>query len=502
MEVDAMKQSQRIVKNAVTGIVAGVIGGVVYLATTIAIARNPHVTVPEFGKYQWVLAFAMIAQLVADSGLPRMMIREIAKDPTCVAKITGAAAGLIWFISLIVFLIVGVLSIFLPFDRDMKIAIMLMTFATLATFHGAGYSAVLRAFEDNELNYIGFIIKQVLLLSFILVMLYFRTGLIGFVIAHLTSNLALWAFYHILVSKFYTKVKLQVDLPLWKELFLTAIPMGGGVMLRQLALHIDIFVLGLMTNMQTVGLFGGPYRLSWSLRTIPQTLSLPLYPLYSRTAHFSPQRFGEVYRQSLKFFTLISVPFAAFFMAWSKPLLTLALGARFLPALPAMQLLGLGLIPFFVSCLFQYLFAALDAQKSFFSSTLVGSVVRVILLVTLIPRYHPPYVAPAIAFVCAEVLTVGMWIVQLNRLGQPAHALQILWRPIAAGVVMAAILYLVLDASLAWKLVGAIGALLSYCLVLWGLRTFSSEEINQAREGIAFVSPFVASWTKKLKGDS
>jgi hypothetical protein len=183
--------------------------------------------------------------------------------------------------------------------------------------------------------------------------------------------------------------------------------MGGGVMLRQLALHIDIFVLGLMTNMQTVGLFGGPYRLSWSLRTLPQTLSLPLYPLYSRTAHFSPQRFGDVYRQSLKFFTLISVPFAAFFIAWSKPLLTLALGGRFLAALPAMQLLGLGLIPFFVSCLFQYLFAALDAQKGFFVSTLIGSVVRVILLVTLIPRYNPPFVAPAIAFLCAEVLTRG-----------------------------------------------------------------------------------------------
>ena len=72
-------------------------------------------------------------------------------------------------------------------------------------------------------------------------------------------------------------------------------------MLRQLAMQIDIFVLGLMTNMQTVGLFGGPYRLSWSLRIIPQTLSLPLYPLYSRTAHFSPSRFGDVYRQSLKF---------------------------------------------------------------------------------------------------------------------------------------------------------------------------------------------------------
>ena len=495
-----MKQSQRIVKNAVVGVAAGVIGGLVYLATTIAIARNHNVSLVEFGKYQWVLAFAMIAQLVADSGLPRMMIREIAKDPECVGKITGAAAGLIWAISLVICLVVGVIALFLPFGNDMKIAVMLMTLATLGTFHAAGYSAVLRAFEDNELNYLGFILQKILFLALILVMLHFRTGLVGFVVAHLISNLFMWTFYHVLVSKFYTKVKLKVDLPLWKELFFSAVPMGGGVMLRQLAMQIDIFVLGLMTNMQTVGLFGGPYRLSWSLRTIPQTLSLPLYPLYSRTAHFSPSRFGDVYRQSLKFFCLLSIPFAAFFITWSKQLLTLALGARFLPALPAMQLLGLGLIPFFISTLFQYLFAALDAQKGFFVTTMIGSVLRVSLLVALIPHYN--YVGPAIAFVCAETLTVALWIFQMHKLGYPAHLGNVLWRPLAAGAAMAGVLYLCAESSLIWQLAGAGLSVLSYGAVLLALRTFSSEEISQAREGIAFVSPFVASWAKKLRRDS
>jgi len=492
-----MKQSQRIVKNAVVGIAAGVIGGLVYLATTIVIAHNKHVSVAEFGEYNWVLAFAMIAQLVADSGLPRMMIREIAKDPTCVAKITGAAAGLIWVISLIIFLIVGVIAIFLPYRMEVKIALMLMMFATLATFHGAGYSAVLRAFEDNELNYLGFILQKVLLFVLILVMLHFQTGLIGFVIAHLVSNVLLWNFYHILVSRFYTKVKLQVDLPLWKELFITAIPMGGGVMLRQMALHIDIFILGMMTNMTTLGLFSGPYRLSWSLRQIPQTLSLPLYPLYSRTAHFSPNRFGEVYQQSLKFFTLISVPFAVFFMAFSKPLLTLALGARFLPALPAMQLLGLGLIPFFMSTIFQYLFAALDAQKKFFASTLLGSILRVILLVSLIPHYN--FVGPAIAFVIAEIFTVGAWIYQLNKLSYPAHLARTLWRPLLVGTAMGLILYQFTSSPVIVQIEGAVVALLVYALGLLLLRTFSEEEIQHAREGISFVSPFLASWAKKLR---
>lgn len=495
-----MKQSQRIVKNAVVGVAAGVIGGLVYLVTTIVIARNSHVSLAEFGEYQWVLAFAMIAQLVADSGLPRMMIREIAKDPECVGKITGTAAALIWVISLVVCFLVGVIAIFLPYRIEVKIALVLMTFATLATFHSAGYSAVLRAFEDNELNFLGFILQKILLLAFILVMLHFKTGLIGFVVAHLVSNVLLWNFYHLIVSRFYTKIKLRVDLPLWKELFFSAIPMGGGVMLRQLAMQIDIFVLGLMTNMNTVGLFSGPYRLSWSLRTVPQTLSLPLYPLYSRTAHFTPLRFGDVYRQSLKFFTLVSIPFATFFLAWSKPLLTLALGARFLPALPAMQLLGLGLVPFFMSTIFQYLFAALDAQKGFFASTMVGSAVRVVLLVALIPPFH--FVGPAIAFVCAETLTVGMWIFQLNKLGYPAHIVKLLWRPIVAGMVMTAILYLLLDSPLIWQIAGALLSLASYGAVLLALRTFSSEEIHQAREGIAFVSPFVASWAKKLRRDS
>ena len=43
-----MKQSQRIVKNAVLGIAASVIGGAVYLATVLTIAHK--VSVVEFGS--------------------------------------------------------------------------------------------------------------------------------------------------------------------------------------------------------------------------------------------------------------------------------------------------------------------------------------------------------------------------------------------------------------------------------------------------------------------
>ena len=233
-----MKQSQRIVKNAVLGIAASVIGGLVYLATVLIIARQ--VSVVEFGKYSFVLAFAMFFQLVADAGLPRMMIREIAKNPETVSHLLGASAALIWVISGVIILIVAAIVPFLHYGVDVKIAALIMSFAALATFHSAGYSAVLRAFEDNELNYLGFILQKILLLAFILIAIYFKTGLIGFVAAHLLSNVLLWNFYHLVVAKFYTRCKLVVDLPLWRSLLVSALPMGGGVMLRQLALQLDI----------------------------------------------------------------------------------------------------------------------------------------------------------------------------------------------------------------------------------------------------------------------
>jgi len=372
--------------------------------------------------------------------------------------------------------------------------------ATMATFHAAGYSAVLRAFEDNELNHVGFVLHKIFLLGFVVLIIKFHFGLLGFVTAHFVANGLLWYFYHILVTRLYARVPLRIDVPLWKSLMTSALPMGGGVMLRQLALQLDILVLTWLTNLTTVGLFSGPYRISMALRVIPQTLSLPLFPLFSRTAHLSPARYTEAYQWSMKFFALISFPIAAFFIAWSKPILRVALGAKYLPAIPAMQLLGLGVIPFFLSTLFQYLFAALDQQRRFLASTCVGSSLRIVLLFVLIPVFG--FVGPAIAFVCSETMIVAIWMIQLARLGFYAKLGDVIWRPLAGGIAMASVLFAAREMPLLWQICVALLALILYAAVLLALKTFSIEEVRHAREGLAFFSPFVESWVKKLKRDT
>ena len=205
----------------------------------------------------------------------------------------------------------------------------------------------------------------------------------------------------------------------------------------------------------------------------------------------------EAYQRSLKFFALISFPIAAFFTTWSEPILRLALGAKYLPAIPAMQLLGIGMVPFFLSTLFQYLFAALDQQSRFLWATCAASALRIILLVILIPKYG--FIGPSIAFVCAETLIVGIWIFQLTRLGFPANLGHVIWRPLVAGSAMALVLFASAEAPLLWQIGAAALSVILYGVVLFALKTFSTEEIYHAREGIAFVSPFIEAWSKKLK---
>jgi len=489
-----MKQSQRIVKNAVFGIGGSVIGSLVYLATMLLIAHS--VSVREFGEYSFVLALAAVLNNVADSGLPRMLIREVAQDQEGFVPIAGATFSLIWVISGAMCILVAALLPLVPLDTDVKIAAMIMSVATLANFQSAGYGAVLRAFEDYELDRLGYVLHKLLLFALVFVSVKLRLGLIAFVSAHLCANFVVWKYCQFLVARFYAHIPLHFRPSLWKKLIISSLPLGAGSMLRSLALQLDVLVLSWLTDLTTVGLFSGPYRISVALRIIPQTLALPLFPVFSRTAQSSSAQFAEVYRLSIKFFVLISIPMAAFFLQWSGPILSTALGDKYLPAIPAMQILGLGLVPFFVSALSQYLFAALDEQRRFFLSTCVSSGLRLVLLFVLIPFFG--FVGPAVAFLCAETALIIIWTTQLSRVGYPARLFSLVWRPIVAGACMCIVLYFSHCSNVIMCTgMGAI-AIGVYIAALFVLRTFSAEELQHAREGMSFISPFIESWSRKL----
>jgi len=495
-----MKQSQRIVKNVFASGLAVGLGGMIQLAAVALVARS--VGVQQFGVYSFILAFAMFFQLLADSGLCNILIRELARAPERTKEILGAALSLIWLLTMVVGLLMAAVTPLLHFPLETKLLTLLMGAATLAQFHAMGYGSVLRAREENELHALGFFLHKVLFFLFIAGSLKCGLALPGVVVAHLIPSLFQWGLYRWMVQRRYGHMRLALDWPRWKYLLTHSIPVGGATMLRLLSQQIDVFILTWMRDLRTVGLFSGPYRISMALRFIPQTMSLPLYPMFARMAHaiHAPGEQGRValqvaYVRSVKFFLILGLPVTILFAGFAHLLIALLLGPKYREATAAMQWMGLAFLPFFVSDPMPFLLTALDEQRFVLWSTIAAMAVRAGLCIALIPVLG--FVGPCVAFFVSEVLLLGLMVGWLARCGFVLPLVQMSWKPLVAAGLMLLVVWPCRDCPAALALPAGLGALVVYGLALWKLGTLSVDEVELAREGSGFIKPFLEKWSRQ-----
>lgn len=491
--MEPIKQSQRIIKNVLAGGIAVGVGGMLQLAAVVFVARS--VSVSDFGIYSFILAFAAFFQLLADSGLSNILVRELATRPEKMSEILGAALALIWVLTIGGELVILAIIPFLNFDLEIKILIVAMGAATLTVLHCSGYGSALRSQEDNELHALGYLVHKVLFFAFIFIGLKMGLALVAVVAAHLIPNILLCLYYRWMVLRLYTRPRIRIDIPTWKYLLTHSIPVGGATLVRLLAQQVDVMILSWLSDLRTVGLFSGPYRISMAIRFIPETMALPLYPLYSRLGS-DPEKKQELhvaYERSLKFFLIAGFPVATLFLIFAGKLITLLLGDKYQVALPAMQLLGVAFLPFFASSPFPFLFTALNRQRFLMFSAACSLGLRVGLNFLLIPMYG--YLGPCVAFFASETLMLIICASKLARMGFPVPLVQIVWRPLLASACIGSGLYFIKGASLLWLAPATAGALLIYLLILFLLRAFSDSDLRLAREGLGFIKPLIAKWS-------
>jgi O-antigen/teichoic acid export membrane protein len=384
---------------------------------------------------------------------------------------------------------------FLSFTLEVKIMVVAMGAATMTILHCSGYGAALRSQEDNELHALGYLGHKVLFLAIIFIGLKMGLALEAVVLAHLIPNLLMCLYYRWMVIRMYGRPKIRIDVSMWKYLLTHSIPVGGATLIRLLAQQVDVLILARLSDLHTVGLFSGPYRLSMAIRFIPETMALPLYPMFSRLAT-NPEKKEQLrsaYERSLKFFFITGFLVATLFLIFASKLITLLLGDKYQVALPAMQLLGVAFLPFFASSPFPFLFTALNRQRFLMLSAFCSLGLRVGLNFLLIPIYG--YIGPCIAFFASETLMLLICARKLGTLGFPVGLLGIIWRPLIASACIGSGLYFIKGASFLWIVPATIVALVIYVLILFLLRAFTESDLRLAKEGFGFLKPWIAKWS-------
>ncbi|MBI5192034.1 MAG: oligosaccharide flippase family protein [Nitrospirae bacterium] len=477
-----MKQSQRIAKNIVTGVLGEALGAVLHLLTIVSIAR--YLGTSGFGEYAFVMAFVGIFEIAADLGLRNIFIREIAVDKENVSRHLGIMKLMIWAFSILSFLLIVIIINIVSSSHEIIISSYIAGLAALSTFHAVGYGAVCRAFEDMEYNAVGFTLHKTVLFGLISLAIWFHTNMSQMFFAYLGANIFLWIYYYLVVRFKYVKPRMIWDPRGAWYMFREAVPLGIAEIIRKVTWQVDTIILSMISTSTAVGLFNAAYKVIQAINLIPITLAHPLFPMFARLGKESPRKLFEAHDKAIKMLFSIGLPMAVILTVYADLTIALLFGPKFHDAVPALQLMSWALFFLFPTSLYVYLFTSIGKQKLFTVASFSCLGINILIDFLLIP--YMSFIGACFGTLLSEATLCGVGVYFIHKMGHKVSWSGIAGKPFIAGLLLVVLLYFTRHLPLIWQVSGFVSGMGVYVYALFIMNVFSKNEIDMIIEGASF----------------
>jgi O-antigen/teichoic acid export membrane protein len=471
---------RRVVKNSGIRVGGYVIGAALQFAVVVIIAR--YLGTEKFGYFSFIFAVAGLFQLLADMGVRNILIRNIAVDKANFRYHLGIARTLLWILSLISMGCIVVLANLLPLTTEVRHSLYLAGLAVMVIFHGLGYSAVFRAFEEMEWDILGLLLQKGIFIALIWGVSRTDFGLPGVCMAQFLANTSQWLYCWGLVGIRYGRASLSRDFTAAWALLTEAFPLGIAEILRRTIQHVGKLLLTALGTPVAVGLFSAAYKFLEAMTPFTASLTLPLFPVFSRLAQTSHQKLCQAYAQSLKFLYVIGMPLVVMLFVLSDRLMLVVFGTGYQEAAVTLRLLVVAMFFLFPTAIHGYLFTALGRQRLYTVCMAAALGVNTLVALVLIPSYS--HTGAAVGTLAAEAILFLMSMLMLRQLGSALVGLHLLWRPLVAGLAMGSICWFVKDLALLSVMSGMGSSLAVYAGLLLFLQTFTQQEMALVRDAV------------------
>jgi len=402
----------------------------------------------DYGKLALALAFVQTFGLLADVGLLTVAVREMSRTPERTNQLVGAVLALRLALSLAVVPLAALVSLALPYDRDVRVAILI---AGGSLVLGLANGALVSVFQ-SRLRMGRAAVSEVLGRASAFAALALVAALdLGFyavvATAAVGAAVALAASW-ILVRPLATP-RLRAPRDTWRPLLAAALPVGAALAVTEIYFRADTFIISLFRDYDEVGAYSLAYRVIELLAVLPAVLMTSVFPLLSRylgsggdraRASTTIDAVGDV-------FLAVSVPIAAGGLVVAPQVVELVAGDDFGQAADPLRILLFAGALAAVSGLLGYALIAGGRQTSALRLALLALGVNLALNLALVPELGID--AAAAVAVVSEILMVagGLWLVRRELALRPRFG--VAWRVAVAAAVMAGVLAVVPTESLA-----------------------------------------------------
>jgi O-antigen/teichoic acid export membrane protein len=431
------------------------------LASVVVTTR--YLGAADYGKVALAFAFLQMLGVLADVGLLTVVVREISRDPASTDRLVGNALVLRLALSLVVLVLAVVASLLLPWDEEVRVAVLIAGVPFVLGLANSALVAVLQArlrmgraaiadVSGRAASFAALVVVVALDLGFYAVV---GTAAVG---AAVTLAIT-WTLVHREASP-----RPRAERTVWRSLLVTALPVGATLAVSEIYFRLDTLIVSAFRSYDEVGLYSLSYRIVELIGILPAIVMTSVFPLLSRYLHESRERAERVVDATADVFVAVGVPLAAGGLVVAPELVTAIGGDEFADAADPLRLLLFAVALAFVSGLFGHALIAGERQRSALRLGIAALVFNLALNLALVPSLGIE-AAAAVALGSELLLVVGGYVYVRRELGiTPRFVL--LWRVVVSAAVMGGLLALVADWPLALLL--PLGVAI-YVTAMWGL---------------------------------
>ena len=232
----------------------------------------------DYGRYTLALTYMQLFAVLADVGLFTIVVRDISRDPSRTEELVGNTLTLRLVLSAVVIAVAAAISLLLPYDPDVRVAILLAGLPLLFGMLNSAFVTVLQSRLRMGRAVVGDVLGRAAALGAVALVAALDLGFYAVMGAAAAGALAT-AVTTMLLTRPLARVRLRAEPAVWRGLLRTALPLGLALAVNELYFRADTLIISLYEPYEQVGLYTLAYRmleLALVFGTVFLTTTFPL----------------------------------------------------------------------------------------------------------------------------------------------------------------------------------------------------------------------------------
>jgi len=360
-----------------------------------------------FGILSFGIAFTWMFGTFADLGVRKVVIRDLARDPSMIRGYFGKIFAVKLILIMIVLPLIVLTINLLNYPEITKRVVYILCIAMVVGSSSDLFYAFFQSQETMGYESLGQVVRATILLAGALFGMKMKFGLLYFASIYCLSNTVILVYCFTIYIRRFAISRIRVDKGFMGRKIKEALPFGLIGVFEIIYHWMDTVMLSLMKGDTVVGWYNVAYRLFLVTLFIPSVFNIAIYPVMSRYYVSSKDALKSVYLKYFKYLTIIGILIVVGITIFADKIILLVFGSEYEPSIVALRILIWSSLCIFINGAFVRLFESINKQVLITKVCGCAALLNVFLNLLLIPRYS--YVGASFATVVSElVITVSL----------------------------------------------------------------------------------------------